>query len=226
VPGRLDRSLDELIRYQLRGHQPGHPREPAQIAILLAIVAGAAAALQRWSGVLLAIVGTIAAAAITEVILKPLIGRLRSGALPFPSGHPPPWPQWPSRPRFSSGSAEWPRSAALRLLGGVVLVAIPVGGGLSLVAQHVHYLTNTVAGYCMAVATVLAVALGLDLLVRCPPPLGTAAWPDSRRTRPLGRRQSLARLEHPGGWAKMSNSALQLMKRSTLCAMNIAMHNA
>jgi membrane-associated phospholipid phosphatase len=44
----------------------------------------------------------------------------------------------------------------------VVLVAIPVGVGLSLVAHHVHYLTDTVAGYCVAVATLLAVALGID----------------------------------------------------------------
>jgi hypothetical protein len=43
-------------------------------------VAGAAAVARRWSGVLLAIVGTLTAVTVTELILKPLIGRLRFGS--------------------------------------------------------------------------------------------------------------------------------------------------
>ncbi|MDQ3827590.1 MAG: hypothetical protein M3325_18455, partial [Actinomycetota bacterium] len=55
-----------------------------------------------------------------------------------------------------------PRSLALRMLAAVAAVAVAVGVAMSLVAQHVHYLTDTVGGYCVALATVLAVALGLD----------------------------------------------------------------
>jgi undecaprenyl-diphosphatase len=167
TPGRLDRSLDVLIRYWLRGDQPITRvlitlGDPAQMVILVATVAGAAAVVRRWSGVLLAIVGTITAATITEVILKPLIGRLRFGYLSFPSGHTTAVAAVAVAAAILLGSARWPRSTALRLLGGVVAVAVAVGVALSLVAQRVHYLTDTVAGCCVAVATVLALALGLD----------------------------------------------------------------
>lgn len=113
VPGRLDRSLDALIRYQLRGYQPATRvlvtlGNPAQIAILIAIVAGAAAVVRHWSGVLLAIVGTIAAAAITEVISSRLSGGCDLAPCRSPAGTPPPWPQWPPRPRFSSGAPGGP----------------------------------------------------------------------------------------------------------------------
>jgi membrane-associated phospholipid phosphatase len=48
------------------------------------------------------------------------------------------------------------------MLAAVAAVAVAVGVALSLVAQHVHYLTDTVGGCCVAIATVLGVALGLD----------------------------------------------------------------
>jgi undecaprenyl-diphosphatase len=123
MPGRLDRSLDVLIRHWLRGDQPITRAlitlgDPAQMVILVATVAGAAAVVRRWSGVLLAIVGTLTAATITEVILKPLIGRLRFGYLSFPSGHTTAVAAVAVAAAILLGSARWPRSTALRLLGG------------------------------------------------------------------------------------------------------------
>lgn len=167
MPGRVDRILDAVISNRLR---PGRPitdvlanlGDPAQATFLVATVAGAAAAARRWSGVLLAIVGTTSAVTITELILKPLIGRLRSGVLSFPSGHTTAVAAVAIAAAILIGGAQWPRSIALRVLAAVAAVAVAVGVAVSLVAQHVHYLTDTVGGYCVAVATVLGLALGLD----------------------------------------------------------------
>jgi len=167
MPGRVDRILDAVIRNRLRGGQPitsvlVRLGNPAPAAILVAAVAGAAAAARRWSGVLLAIIGTLTAVTVTELILKPLIGRLRFGELSFPSGHTTAVAAVAIAAAVLIGSAQWPRSIALRVLAAVAAVAVAVGVAMSLVAQHVHYLTDTVGGYCVAVATVLGVALGLD----------------------------------------------------------------
>ncbi len=167
MPGHLDRSLDALIRTALHRNQPITRAlvslgNPVQAVILVTAVAGAAAAARRWSGVLLTIVGTITAVAITDLILKPLIGRLSYGHLSFPSGHTTVVAAVAFATAILLGGARWPRSVTLRLVAGVAAVAVAVGVAISLVALRVHYATDTVAGYCVALATVLAVALFLD----------------------------------------------------------------
>jgi membrane-associated phospholipid phosphatase len=167
MPGRVDRILDAVISNRLRRGRPityvlANLGDPAQTAILVAAVASAAAVARRWSGVLLAIVGTLTAVMVTELILKPVIGRLRFGQLSFPSGHTTAVAAVAIAAAVLIGSAQWPRSLALRIVAAVAAVAVAVGVAMSLVARHVHYLTDTVGGYCVAIATVLAVALGLD----------------------------------------------------------------
>jgi len=167
VPGCLDGHLDALISSWLyRDHVITGALvtlgDPAPIAILIAVVAGGAAAARRWSGVLLPIIGTITAATLTEVILKPLIGRLLSGHLSFPSGHTTAVAAVAVAAAVLIVSGRWPRSAALRILAGVTTVVVASGVAISLVALRIHYLTDTVAGACVAIATVLAIALGLD----------------------------------------------------------------
>jgi len=169
MPGHLDRSLDALIRNHLRPDQPITRAlvslgNPAQAAILVATVAGAAAAARRWSGVLLTIGGTVTAITITELILKPVIGRLRYGHLSFPSGHTTAVAAVAFATAILISGARWPRSVAVRLVAGLVPVTLAVSVAISLVAQHIHYTTDTVAGSCVALATVLAVALCLDYL--------------------------------------------------------------
>ena len=84
--GWLDLTLDGFIRSHLHPDQPviralASLGDPAHAALLVMALAGAAAAARRWSGVLLTIVGPLAAVTITELVLKPLIGRLRYGHL-------------------------------------------------------------------------------------------------------------------------------------------------
>ncbi|MEO9105238.1 MAG: phosphatase PAP2 family protein [Pseudonocardiaceae bacterium] len=169
MPGHLDRGLDALISNRLSSAQPFtwalvNLGNPAQAAILVAAVAGAAAAARRWSGVLLVILGIVTAVTITEVILKPLVGRLRYGHLTFPSGHATAVAAIAFATAILIGGARWPRGVAARLAAGLVPIAVAAGVALSLVAQHIHYTTDTVAGCCVALATVLAVALCLDYL--------------------------------------------------------------
>lgn len=169
MPGHLDRGLDALIRNHLRGDEPitrglVSLGNPAQAALLVAAVASAAAFARRWSGVLLTVVGTVTAVAITELILKPLIGRLSFGHLSFPSGHTTAVAAIALATAILIGGAGWPRSIAVRLIACLAAVALAAGVAISLVALHIHYATDTVAGYCVAVATVPAVALVLDFL--------------------------------------------------------------
>ncbi len=167
--GRLDFTLDTFIRTHIRGDQPITGAlvglgDPPQAAILVAVVAGAAAAARRWSGVVLTVGGTLAAVTISELILKPLVGRLRYGHLSFPSGH---------TTALSSVAvvvvvlligAQRPRNVVLRLVASLAGIVVAVGAAIALIARHVHYATDTVAGWCVAVATVLAVALALDFI--------------------------------------------------------------
>jgi membrane-associated phospholipid phosphatase len=167
MPGNLDRSLDALIRNVLHRDQPVTTAlvslgNPTQATILVAAVAGAAAAARRWSGVLLTIVGTATAVAITDLILKPLIGRQSYGHLSFPSGHTTAVAAIAFATAIMIGGAQWPRNMALRLVVGFAAVAVAVGVAISLVALRIHYATDTVAGYCVALATVLTLALCLD----------------------------------------------------------------
>lgn len=176
--GRLDRALDVYLRTQLRRDQRLTGAlvtlaEPPQAAIVLAAVAGAAALARRWSGVILTLGGTLSAVTITEVILKPLIGRLRYGHLTFPSGHTSAVAAIAIATAILLLSAQRPRSVALRLMASLAAVAAAVSVTVALIAQHVHYATDTVAGCCVAVVTVLGLALILDFLgprVRLPRP--------------------------------------------------------
>ena len=168
MPGRLDRGVDALIRNHLRADQ-SLTRALVSLgtlphaALLVAAVAGAAAAARRWSGVLLTVVGTVTATTITDLILKPLVGRLRFGHLSFPSGHTTVVAALAVASAILIGGARWPRGIAVRLLAGLLPLTLALGVAVSLVAQRIHYTTDTLAGYCVALATVLTVALLLDL---------------------------------------------------------------
>jgi membrane-associated phospholipid phosphatase len=168
--GQLDRLLDAYIRsYFSRDQTLARGlisfADPPQVAILLSAVAGAAAIARRWAGVVLVIGGTLTAVTITEVILKPFVGRLRYGHLSFPSGHTAAIAAIAVATVILLIGAQRPRSIALRLLPSLVAVAVAAGVAVALIAQHVHYATDTVAGCCVALATVLTTALALDFLV-------------------------------------------------------------
>ena len=167
--GRLDRTLDVYLRTQLRRDQRLTGAlvtlaQPPQAAIVLAVVAGVAALARRWSGVILTLGGTLSAVTITEVILKPLVGRLRYGHLTFPSGHTSAVAAIAIATAILLLGAQRPRSVALRPMASLAAAVVAVSVAVALIAQHVHYATDTVAGCCVAVVTMLGLALILDFV--------------------------------------------------------------
>lgn len=167
--GSLDRTLDTFIRTHIRRGQPliralvmlGNPL-PATTVV--AAVAAAAAVARRWSGVVLTIGGTLAGVTITELILKPLVMRLRYGHLSFPSGHSTTVAAVAIAASILLTGVQRPRSLAVRLVAGVVPIVVAACVAVGLIAEHIHYATDTLAGCCVAAATVLTVALVLDVI--------------------------------------------------------------
>jgi undecaprenyl-diphosphatase len=170
--GALDAAADAGIRAGVGGH-------PAALNRLEAIgdwlpVAVAAAALfltcllaRSWRGAALVAVTVPAAHALTEHILKPLVGRtLPDGTASFPSGH--------EARVFTlavvlavllAGPLRPSVPGAVRLL--LVLAALMVAGAVAvaLVGRHAHYFTDTVGGAAVGTAVVLVTAFFLDWFV-------------------------------------------------------------
>ncbi|HKS51699.1 MAG TPA: phosphatase PAP2 family protein [Pseudonocardiaceae bacterium] len=167
--GRLDLTLDTYIRDRFQRDNlitAGLVSlgNPAPAALLTAVVASAAAAARRWAGVVLTLGGTVTAVVITELILKPLIGRLRYGHLSFPSGHTTAVCSVAIAAVLMLATARRPGSAVLRLVASLIPVVVAGSVAIALVARHVHYATDTLAGCCVAAATVPALALVIDSL--------------------------------------------------------------
>jgi undecaprenyl-diphosphatase len=169
--GWLDAAVDPRLQASAGTHPAlltplvrlGDP--PAGVAMTLALVL-ACAAVRRWRGALLAGIAVPAASALTELVLKPVVGRTLHGALSFPSGH--------ATSMFALAAAcavllaSPPRT---RLPGPVraslVLAAVLVAGlvAAAMVALNYHYATDAVAGAATGTGVVLLTAVVLDWCV-------------------------------------------------------------
>jgi membrane-associated phospholipid phosphatase len=131
------------------------------VVVLAMLLAGLALALGHRRLAVLTIVGP-GLTGLATVLLKPLVGRTFNGEFAFPSGH-------------AGGATALGIVAALLLIG--VLRAAPrtsaallaagavLSGGtmaVALVASRDHYPTDTIGGFCIAVAVVLASALVIE----------------------------------------------------------------
>jgi len=76
-PGMYPALLEQLAR-------PGEPRQVTMITVALVL---ACAVARRWRDGVLVAVAVSGAAALTEFVLKPAVGRTLHSALSFPSGH-------------------------------------------------------------------------------------------------------------------------------------------
>lgn len=108
----------------------------------------------------LCLVGPALAVLITDVVLKPLVDRHLGRSLAYPSGH-------------ATGAAavaalvvillhRWRGWRATILLGPLTLV-LPAATGVALVRLAFHYPTDVVGGTAMGVATLVALAIALDV---------------------------------------------------------------
>lgn len=144
-------------------HIMATPSEPIPVSLVITIVAVAAAVRRRPGVVVLVTAGPVAAVVLASVILKPIFGRTSDGGLVFPSGHTASLVSVLTVLTLLAAATANRRRRA-------VLIAITVAGSLALTAALMialvglgyHYLTDTVGGFCSAVATVLAVAHLID----------------------------------------------------------------
>ena len=120
---------------------------------------------RRWSGAVLAAVATPAASALTELFLKPLVGRTMGSALSLPSGH--------ATTSFALAGTcavllldppghRLPGAVRLVLASLALLAATAVA--IAMVARGAHYFTDVVAGAAVGTGMVLACALIHDRL--------------------------------------------------------------
>lgn len=180
-PGRLDAAVDSWVRDGLgRYHGPVHLLAGLggliPVAVLTAVLVVACLAARWWRGAALAGLGMTAAVALTEAVLKPLVGRTIDGYPSFPSGHATALSglaaicavllAGPSHPRL-------PGAVRLALILGAVLLAAAVA--TAVIVLSYHYFTDTVAGTAVGTGTVLLTALLLD---RARP--AAAPWPPQR----------------------------------------------
>ena len=167
-PGALDAAVDAPVRSGL-GQYEEQLRLLAQLGGLIPVTVLTAApilaclATRRLRGAALFGLAVPAAAALTEFVLKPLVGRTLRGYLCFPSGHTTTLVALaaacavllagPARPRL-------PGAARLLLVLGAALAAAAVA--TAMVARGYHYFTDTVAGTAVGIGVVLLTALVID----------------------------------------------------------------
>ncbi len=146
--------------------------EPVLTICLLVVIAVGAALRRRWGLAVLAVAGPLLAELVTELLLKPAVGRLMgpfvyhggslagatSGA--FPSGH---------ETGVASAAvvlliigAQVTAGLVARLTVVVVLTAWTLLAALGLVRHFYHYATDTIGAVAVSIAVVLAVALAVD----------------------------------------------------------------
>jgi membrane-associated phospholipid phosphatase len=167
--------LDQWVDSRIQGGLGGQWRVLEDLAglgdllpvvVMTVVLVLACLVTRRWRGALLVAVAVPAAAGLTELILKPLIGRTLMGALSFPSG---------TEARVFALAAAFavlladpvrrPRiPAAVRLALSVVVLLAAVAVAVALVGLGQHYFTDTVGGAAVGTVVALGIALILDRL--------------------------------------------------------------
>ena len=164
--------LDRRVDWWAMAHLGGHGEalhlvsdlgQKAGVTVIIAIVFLACLAARRANGAVLAVVGTPAAAVVTEKALKPLTGHLYLNAS-YPSGH--------TTSFFAlittvavllTGTPASKVRPAVRIAIVATGVLIGCAIGLAVIALGDHRLIDTVGGAAVGIAVVVIVTLLLDL---------------------------------------------------------------
>jgi membrane-associated phospholipid phosphatase len=163
-----DTAVDTRVRAALAGHRLllavlVWAGEPVPVTIMTAALCLGCLLRHRYGQAALVGIAVPLAAAVTELVLKPVIGRTPWGN-PFPSGHVTCTAAMAtaltvllaSAPRTVAGL---PR-AALAGTAFVVTAAVAVG----VIGANMHHFADTIAGAAVGAGTVLVTALALDAL--------------------------------------------------------------
>jgi membrane-associated phospholipid phosphatase len=165
--GWLDATVDAKVRSALGGQRAllsvlVWPGERVPVIGMTAALALAGISRRRYREAVLVAISIPLATAVTELVLKPLIGRTPWGD-PFPSGH------------VTSATAlaaavivlltgtpvRVPR--LLRLATACTALLIAAGVALGVIGASMHHFSDTVGGAAVGAGTVLLTALTLDL---------------------------------------------------------------
>src|SRR5215472_4700957 len=165
-PGWLDAAVDARTRASLGGHPHlldllARLGDPVPLTLMVAALALACLAARRWRGAVLVAVAVPAAAVLTELVLKPVIGRTLEGAPSFPSGHATGMFALAASLAVLLARLRLPTAARILIAAGAFLAA--TGTAAAMVGLGVHYFTDTVGGAAVGTGVVLAVTLLLDL---------------------------------------------------------------
>jgi undecaprenyl-diphosphatase len=133
------------------------------VSLLVAAAVAACVALGSARGAVLAVVGPLLAAGLTEYVLKPIVDRRLYGYYAFPSGH---------TAGFGSvmlvvvivllGPARGRLRTPVRRGGITAALLLALGCMLGLIAAQFHYATDVIGGLFLVLASVIAVALAID----------------------------------------------------------------
>ena len=204
-PDAMDRFVDAHVRsglgqYDGQLHLLAELGDLVPVTVLTAALILACLAVRRRRGAALACLAVPGAVALTEFVLKPLVGRTIHGAyLCFPSGH-----ATASFALATTCAVLLARPARRRLPGAVrlllVLGAAVVAAAVAtaMVALGHHYFTDAVAGTAVGLGMVLLTALLIDWAAGSPragsplqrasdSPVITASHVSIRSWGPVGR---------------------------------------
>ena len=160
----IDTVVDAKIAAGLGGHSLlltvlVWPGEPVPFIAIAAALALACILRRRYAGAALVVISVPLAAAVTELVLKPLIGATSWGN-PFPSGHVTNVVALATALTVLLASA--PRRLRLALAFAAFLLAGAVAVGV--IGAQMHHFSDTIGGAAVGMGTVLLTALILDLL--------------------------------------------------------------
>lgn len=142
---------------------------PGPIAVFAVVLTIALVLLRRFRAALVGIIAIPLAVAITEWVLKPLVGRtynVYATAYSFPSGH--------TASIFATAlvavlalcDRQRPRLPGfVAFIVGLVALGVAAAVGIALINTQRHFATDVIGGFCVALATVIAVAFVVDYAV-------------------------------------------------------------
>ncbi len=147
------------------------PTHPVVVYPVIALTIGVAVFRHWWERAMLAVAAPGLCVLLTELLLKPLFGRMHEGVYSYPSGH-----------TVSSVAAlavaglvitvEWP--VRWRLATGGLFVLAYVVLAVGLVGMDYHYFTDTVGGFLVALGVTLPLTVLTDRLSARREPAGPA----------------------------------------------------
>jgi len=168
--GWLDTAIDARVQASLAGHPRllavlVWPGEPVPAAAMAAALALACIWRRHYRGAALVALSVPLAAALTELVLKPLIGWTPWGD-PFPSGHVTTVAALATALTvlLASTPARVPPLLRLAVAFTAFLMAAAVAVGV--IGANMHHFTDTAGGAAVGTGTVLVTALVLDRLSR------------------------------------------------------------